>query len=70
MPKLSSQHPHSPARKDRSAEEHGETVKAVAHHGAGVFAVCDAEDDGGEQGKDHRRAEVAEMQRHSSPAEQ
>jgi hypothetical protein len=31
--------------------------------------VCDAEDDGREQGKDYCRAEVAEVQRHGSPAE-
>jgi len=65
--RLSPQHPHRPACKQRSAEEHHEAIEAVAYHFAGILAVGDSEDDRREQSEDACCTEVVESDAHLCP---
>jgi len=56
--------PHRPAGSKGAAEEHHKAIQAVANHVASGIAVRDSENDGGEERKHKRGAEVGELNGH------
>jgi hypothetical protein len=62
--KLSSYQPHRPPRHERSAEEHDEAIKPVAHHIACGLAMRDTKDNRGEEREYERGAEMCELNSH------
>ena len=61
---LPSQKPHHPTGNQDSAQEHGETIEAIANHLAGGVTMSDAKDDGCKQGENRRRTEMIESKGH------